>query len=160
MDWLFETWPWYIAGPLIGLSVPLLLILTGKTLGISSSFRHWCSLAFPKSRLPYLKNNDVRQESWNLVFVVGVLLGGFIAANFLSAQPAQLLPQEYASVEGVIKLFIGGILVGFGTRYADGCTSGHTIMGLSNLRLPSLIASISFFIGGLAMTWGGALFAR
>lgn len=160
MEWFFETWPWYIAGPLIGLSVPLLLILSGKSLGISSSFRHLCSLASPKSRLPYLKNNDVRKESWNLIFVAGVLLGGFIAANFLSTQPPQFLPPEFASLEGVIKLFVGGILVGFGTRYADGCTSGHTIMGLSNLRLPSLIASISFFIGGLAMTWGGALLAR
>ena len=49
-------------------------------------------------------------------------------------------------------LAVGGFLVGFGTRYAGGCTSGHAISGLSNLQLPSLVAVIGFFIGGLVMT--------
>ncbi|MBX3012682.1 MAG: YeeE/YedE family protein [Caldilineaceae bacterium] len=152
MAWIFQPWPWYIAGPLIGLTVPLLLLLTGKSLGISSSFRHLCSLSSPKSKLPYLRDNPWRQESWNLIFVAGIAVGGFLASHFLSAQPVQFLPDSYYSASGVIKLLVGGVLVGFGTRYADGCTSGHTIMGLSNLRWPSLVASICFFIGGLVMT--------
>lgn len=57
------------------------------------------------------------------------------------------------SLSNLIILILGGFLIGFGTRYAGGCTSGHAISGLSNLQLPSLIAVVGFFIGGLAMTW-------
>lgn len=152
MEWLLQPWPWYISGPLIGLSVPALLLLSGKTLGISSSFRHLCSITSPGSKLEYLRTNDWRKEAWNLVFVVGILLGGFIATQFLSSSPISLLPDHYYSWGGALLLLVGGIFVGFGTRYADGCTSGHTIMGLSNLKWPSLVATISFFVGGLIMT--------
>lgn len=152
MDAILQPWPWYIAGPLIGLTVPLLLFLSGRSLGISSSFRHYCSILLPKSTLDYIRNNDWRAESWNLIFVAGIIVGAFIAAHFLSAVTPQFLPESYHSASGVVKLLVGGILVGFGTRYANGCTSGHTIMGLSNLQWPSLIASIGFFVGGLIMT--------
>ncbi len=152
MNALWQPWPWYVAGPLIGLTVPLLLFLSGKSLGISSSFRHFCSIALPKSTLAYLRDNNWRAESWNLIFVGGIFVGAFVAANFLSATPPVFLPESYYSLAGITKLFLGGILVGFGTRYANGCTSGHTIMGLSNLQWPSLVASICFFIGGLIMT--------
>ena len=153
MESITQPWPWYIAGPLLGLSVPLLLLLAGKTLGISSSFRHMCTIAAPKSKLDYLRTNNWRKESWSLVFVGGILLGGLVATRFLSTGPVALLPEHYYSAGGIALLFIGGILVGFGTRYADGCTSGHTIMGLSNLKWPSLVASVSFFAGGLLMAW-------
>ncbi len=153
MESIMQPWPWYIAGPLLGLSVPLLLLLAGKTLGISSSFRHMCTIAAPKSKFDYIRTNNWRKESWSLVFVGGILLGGLVATRFLSAGPVSLLPDHYYSAGGIALLFIGGILVGFGTRYADGCTSGHTIMGLSNLKWPSLVASVSFFAGGLLMAW-------
>ena len=71
---------------------------------------------------------------------------------------ATLVPTEMynleaiTSLKGLILLIIGGLLVGFGTRYAGGCTSGHAITGLSSLQKPSLIAVIGFFIGGLIMT--------
>ncbi len=152
MNWILQPWPWYIAGPLLGLSIPALLLLAGKTLGISSSFRHLCSIASPNSKLDYLRTNNWRKESWSLVFVVGILLGGFVAANFLSAQPVAFLPDTYRTPGGMLLLLTGGILVGFGARYADGCTSGHTIMGIANLKWPSMVASASFFVGGLAMT--------
>lgn len=152
MEAILQPWPWYVAGPLIGLTVPILLFLSGKTLGISSSFRHFCSMFLPHSTLAYLRENNWRKESWNLIFVGGIFVGAFIAAHFLSATPPVFLPEHYHSASGVAKLLIGGILVGFGTRYANGCTSGHTIMGLSNLQWPSLVASICFFIGGLLMT--------
>lgn len=151
MDWLFQPWPWYIAGPLIGLMVPALLLLANKSFGVSTSLQHIGAMCSPNTKLPYLKNYDWRNNSWRLVFVVGIVLGAFIGANFLSASPTAFLPAEYYSLEGVIKLAIGGMLVGFGARYAGGCTSGHTIMGLSNLKWPSLVASISFFVGGLLM---------
>ena len=114
------------------------------------------------------------------MFVLGTVIGGFIAFQWLSTNEmvalnpetvkdlaeigfqnagAQYLPDEIFSIEsmlsfkGVLILFGGGLLVGFGARYAGGCTSGHAITGLSNLELPSLIAVMGFFIGGLIMTW-------
>jgi len=149
MDWLYQPWPWYISGPLIGLTVPALLLLVGKPFGISSSFRHLASISSPRSRLPYLSDNDWRGEAWSLVFVAGVLLGAFVAAHFLSDSVVRLLPDHYRQWSGGLRLFIGGLFVGFGTRYADGCTSGHSIMGMSSLKWPSLVATICFFIGGL-----------
>lgn len=153
MEWILQPWPWYISGPLIGLMVPTLLLLAGKSFGVSSSFRHIGSMCAPRSRIPYIKNNNWRQHSWNLIFVLGIAIGGFVANHLLSAAPVPFLPDEYYSLSGVIKLLIGGVLVGFGTRYADGCTSGHTIMGISNLRWPSLVATACFFIGGLITTF-------
>lgn len=151
MEWILQPWPWYVSGPLIGLMVPALLLLTGKTFGVSTSFQHIGAMCSPRTKLPYFKNYNWRQESWRLVLVVGIALGGFIGVNLLSAAPAQFLPDSYYSWGGVLQLIIGGLLVGFGVRYADGCTSGHTIMGLSNLQWSSLVASISFFAGGLLM---------
>ena len=60
--------------------------------------------------------------------------------------------QTLASLKGFILIIVGGFMVGFGTRWAGGCTSGHAISGLSNLQLPSLVAVIGFFIGGLLTT--------
>lgn len=159
MAWIFEPWPWYIAGPLIGLSVPLLLLLANRPLGISSSFRHIGAVCTPRLRLPYLRNYNWRESSWNLIFVAGVLIGAFVASRFLSAEPVSLLPESVETVPGLIKLAIGGVLVGFGTRYANGCTSGHTIMGISMLNPVSLVATVFFFVGGLIVTYGfGFLF--
>lgn len=148
-DFLLAPWPWWISGPLIGLTVPLLLLLGGKNLGVSSSFRHLCAAVLPKSTLAYLKSYDWRKESWNLFFVGGLVLGGFIGTRLLSSNPQPLLPPEVHTVPGALQLLGGGILIGFGTRYAAGCTSGHSIMGLSNLQKASLIATLSFFAGGL-----------
>ena len=154
MEWLLEPWPWYVTGPLIGLTVPLLLLLAGKQLGISSSLEHVACAMLPKNKQPaFYQKKDWRINNWNLVLVFGVVVGAFIGNYWLSNTPTQFLPQEYYSLSGVIKLAIGGLLIGFGTRYANGCTSGHTIMGISKLQLSSLVATISFFIGGLLVTF-------
>lgn len=154
LEWIMEPWPWYVTGPMIGLTVPLLLLLAGKNLSISSSLRHIGAACAPRSKLPYLSQDyNWRDHIWNLVFVFGVILGGFVGNFLLSTEPVYFLPTAYQSVGGVVLLFGGGILVGFGTRYADGCTSGHTIMGLSALNWPSLVATIFFFVGGLISTW-------
>jgi uncharacterized membrane protein YedE/YeeE len=152
MDWILEPWPLYVSGPLIGLMAPVLLLLTGRSFGVSTSFQHLGAMCAPHSKLSYLRNYDWRSNHWRLVFVIGIMLGGFIGSNLLSATPPRFLPEDYYSWTGLITLAIGGILVGFGARYAGGCTSGHTIMGLSNLQWSSLLASISFFIGGLLLT--------
>ena len=173
---IYEPWPWYVAGPLIGLFVPLLLIFGNRIFGISSSLRHICAMCVPMD-IKYFKY-DWKSEKWNLYYVAGVLLGGFIAAQFLmngsrvdiSADtvkdltalgvkdfstylPADIFSwQELLSLKGLIFIVVGGFFVGFGTRYANGCTSGHSITGLSNLQFTSLVATISFFVGGLIMT--------
>jgi uncharacterized membrane protein YedE/YeeE len=147
MNILFGTWPWWLAGPCIGLTVGFLLVLGGRNLGVSSSFRHLCALALPQSKLSYLRED--KHFGWNLLFVAGIALGAFIAVHFLSSTPIEFLPAHYHSLSGALTLLGGGFLVGFGTRWARGCTSGHAIMGLSNLQLSSLYAVLSFFAGGL-----------
>lgn len=176
MDLISQPWPWYIAGPIIGLIVPLLLILGNKKFGISSNFRHICAACFP-GNISFFQY-DWKKDSWNLVFVLGMLIGGFIAGVFMANPepvaisnstmeslkssgikdfngllPADLFSWESLfSLRGFIFIVVGGFLVGFGTRYAGGCTSGHAIMGLSNLQWPSLIATMCFMIGGIIMT--------
>ena len=177
LEFLKQPWPWYVGGALIGRTVPILLILGNKTFGISSSLRHLCAACLP-AKIPYFMY-DWKKEAWNLFFVAGVLGGAMLAANFLSdphplvvaestktylaekgiTDTSALLPAEIFAWENVLSLrgffffVVGGFCVGFGTRYAGGCTSGHAIMGLSNLQWPSLIATMSFMVGGVVMTW-------
>ncbi|PSL31424.1 YeeE/YedE family protein [Dyadobacter jiangsuensis] len=170
-----QPWPWYVAGPLIGLTVPALLILGNKHFGISANLRHICASCFP-ANVPFFQY-DYKKEIWNLFFVAGIVLGGALAAYFL-ANPAAIqvdprLAQELAvygitdfsgmvpaqlyswdsllTVRGLTMMVGGGFLVGFGARYAGGCTSGHSIMGLSALQWPSLVATVCFMAGGFLM---------
>ncbi len=178
IELLSHPWPWYVAGPLIGLVVPVLLLLGNKQFGISANLRHACAIAAP-GRIAFFRYDWRRVGGWNLAFVVGVLLGGFIAAHWLASDaPIQLadatkvdlralgirdfsglVPNElfnWRSVltpRGLVMLVGGGLLVGFGTAYAGGCTSGHAISGLADLQLPSLVAVLGFFAGGLIATW-------
>jgi len=175
LEWIKQPWPWYVAGPLIGLTVPVLLLIGNKRFGISSSLRHLCAACVPFG-INYFKY-DWKKEIWNLVFVLGIFLGGWIASSWISnplpmeVNPmlvselknygitdfSNLLPtqlfnwQNLLHVKGWIMMVFGGFIVGFGTRYAGGCTSGHSITGLSNLQWPSLVATICFMIGGLLM---------
>lgn len=177
LETISKPWPWYIAGPLIGLTVPFLLLIGNKTFGISSSLRHLCAACIP-ANIPFFKY-DWRKEAWNLFFVGGIASGAFIAAHFMAdpeplvlAEPTaaylaskgitdttHLLPgeifgwEQLFTLRGLIFFVVGGFLVGFGTRYAGGCTSGHAIMGLSNLQWPSLVATCCFMVGGIVMTW-------
>lgn len=177
VEWVSQPWPWYVAGPIIGLMVPLHLILLNRTFGISSSFRHLCAACIPNN-LEFL-NHDWKRESWNLVFAGGILIGSFLAVTVfpwyepialseaaatrmnelgiqdLSGQHPKALFSWEAMANWRTLLFVlgGGFLVGFGTRYAGGCTSGHAIMGLSHFQLPSFVAVLGFFTGGLIMSW-------
>jgi uncharacterized membrane protein YedE/YeeE len=175
MELLTQPMPWYIAGPLIGLMVPALLIMGNKTFAVSSSLRHICAVCVP-AKISFF-NYDWKKEAWNLFFVAGILIGGLIAGTLLlNTQPVQVNPklvsdlsqygvtdyhslvpkqlfnwQTLFTIKGLLLMVVGGFLVGFGTRYAGGCTSGHAIMGLSNLQIPSLIATICFMAGGFIM---------
>jgi uncharacterized membrane protein YedE/YeeE len=179
MEPLFATWPWYVAGPLIGLVVPLLYVFSGRTFGISSSLKHICSAAFPRD-IKYFQYDWKASGLWNLVFVAGILVGGFLAVTFLPnpdpvigiSEGAKeqlrnigitdftgLLPSQVfswsglLSLPGIVMIVLGGFLIGFGARYAGGCTSGHGISGLANVQGPSLIAVAGFFAGGLFVTY-------
>ncbi|MCG2459720.1 YeeE/YedE family protein [Flavobacteriaceae bacterium F89] len=178
MEVILQPWPWYISGPLIALTM-LLLIYFGKTFGMSSNLESLCAMGGAGKFSEYFKF-DWKKQRWNLVVVLGAVIGGYLATHFLSDNSAialnpqtvddlgelgfmrageSLLPPEIyswenaASLKGFGILIVAGFLVGFGTRYAGGCTSGHAITGLSNLQLPSLVAVIGFFIGGMAMTY-------
>ena len=172
---LQKPWPWYLAGPLIGLIVPALLLLGNKHFGISANLRHACAACFPAG-INFFQY-DWKKEVWNFFFVGGIMIGAIIAVQLIpNPEPVlvhpslmkelsaygisdhgTLLPEELFSwnslftLRGLIMMVGGGFLVGFGTRYAGGCTSGHSIMGLSDLQWPSLVATIMFMAGGFIM---------
>jgi len=172
---LSQPWPWWAGGAVIGLTVPALLILGNRHFGISGNLRHICAAVFP-ANVRFFKY-DWRKEAWNLFFAGGIIVGAVIASTVLANQePVKVAPQLAAelrtygitdfsnqlppeifswdslfTLRGFVLLVVGGFLVGFGTRYAGGCTSGHAIMGLSTLQWPSLVATICFMAGGVLM---------
>jgi len=176
MDTILQPWPWYVSGPLIALTMAILILL-GKRFGMSSNLRALCTLAGGGKTAEFFRF-DWKSQRWNLLVMIGVIIGGFIAVNFLSTDdtvaisaktiaklnslgfdsagtaymPTEFFANEaFANPKVLFLLVLGGFLVGFGARYAGGCTSGHAISGLSNLQRPSLIAVIGFFAGGLLM---------
>lgn len=154
MNSILQPWPWWLSGILIGLTVPMLYVLAGKSFGISTSLQQVGAMCAPNSKLEYFSKYDRKGNLWTVVFVIGIGLGALIANRFLSNEPGSFLPDAFRTVSGASKLLIGGFLIGFGTRYAGGCTSGHSITGIANLNWPSLVATICFFAGGLGVTWG------
>ena len=178
MDIILQAWPWYVAGPLIALSMYLMFYF-GKKFGVSSNLETVCAMGGAGRFVDFFKF-DWRKNKWNLVFVIGLIAGGFISDQWLTPDKtvalnpqtiedlsdmgfanagATYLPdgiygiKTMLTVKGFIILLVAGILVGFGSRYAGGCTSGHGIVGLSSLSKESFIAVGGFFIGGLIMTW-------
>lgn len=176
MEYLLQPWPWYISGPLIAF-IMFTLIYYGKTFGMSSTLRTLCTIAGAGKKTKFF-DFDWKSQKWNLMVVLGAVIGGYIAHFWLSIPTnidlnpktveglsqlgfenvgKSLLPSELfswdavSSLKGLSILIISGLLIGFGTRYAGGCTSGHAITGLSSLQMPSLLAVIGFFIGGLIM---------
>jgi len=176
IDKILEPWTWYISGPLIAMTMAL-LILMGRKLGMSSILRTVCTIS-GAGRFADFFNFNWKEHSWNLLVMFGAIIGGFIGAHYLSIDEsvaiseasisklnelgfsnpgANYVPLEVygmeaiSNIKGILILAVGGLLIGFGTRYAGGCTSGHAISGLSNLQMPSLIAVIGFFAGGLLM---------
>ncbi|TRZ43489.1 YeeE/YedE family protein [Robertkochia solimangrovi] len=176
MDWIFNTWPWYVSGLMIAF-IMVFLILMGKNFGVSANLRTLCTMCGADKNCEFFRFNW-KDQRWNLLFLAGAVMGGFIAYHFLTPDPAVHIdpqvvtdlqqmgfesagnayaPDRFFGTEAftnpitLLILAIGGMLVGFGARYAGGCTSGHAISGLSDLQVPSLIAVIGFFIGGLIM---------
>lgn len=178
MEFILQPWAWYVAGPMIAI-VLLLMNYFGQGFGVSTNLETFCTISGAGKRSNYF-NKDWKQQRWSLIFVLGIIFGGFLSFQFLmpsekvAINPETVselvelgfvnagqsyLPAEIFSTENIFSLkgfaiLIGaGFMIGFGSRYAGGCTSGHAITGLSSLQLPSLLAVIGFFIGGLIMTW-------
>ncbi|WP_204282009.1 YeeE/YedE family protein [Pontibacter burrus] len=177
IEFISQPWPWYVSGAVIAF-VMMILLFFGKSFGFSSNLRVICAACGAGKKVKFF-DFDWRAQTWNLLFLVGAIVGGFVASEFLStgeavqisqatiqdlsqlgiSAPESLQPDEVFSLEslltvkGFLILLLGGFMIGFGSRYAGGCTSGHAISGISNLQLPSLIAVIGFFIGGLITTW-------
>lgn len=177
MELITNSWPWWVSGPLIGIMVPVLLVVGGKAFGISSSLRHVCAATLP-GRIEYLRYDWRNIGGWNLMFAAGIVLGGLIAGGvFANPDPVAISAATRADIlalgiqdqsglvppalfswsalltfRGVVVLVVGGFLLGFGARYAGGCTSGHGITGLAALQKTSLVAVIGFFVGGLFVT--------
>lgn len=175
IELLYAPWPWYIVGPLMGATIPILLFGGNKMLGASSSLRHLCAII--PNRIEYFKY-DIGKGTWNVLFALGVAFGAAPTYHYLyRAQTIQissatkqdllelglsdlsgLMPMEIfsmdnlLSVQGLLFTIVGGFLVGFGVRYAGGCTSGHGFMGLSQMSLSSVVAIIAFFVGGVIAT--------
>lgn len=176
MEAILQPWPWYVSGLLITAVMTMLLFL-GRNFGMSANLRTMCSV-FGAGKSCDFFSFDWKAQRWNLLVVLGSVIGGFLAAHYLSADnspdinsdvvtqlnglgfasageaylPTELFGNDiFSSPKGLLLLLVGGILVGFGSRYAGGCTSGHAISGLTNLQLPSLLAVIGFFVGGLIM---------
>jgi uncharacterized membrane protein YedE/YeeE len=174
MEYIMQPWPWWVTGPLIGLILPAMLMLLRKPLSISSSFQDVCAATIPGGHDYFAY--EWRANAWRFAFVIGIVVGGGLAWNLLTApethvaiseatrtdllalgivEQSGLVPSALMSwralgtLPGFVIIVGGGFLVGFGARYADGCTSGHAITGLANLQLPSLLAVVGFFVGGL-----------
>lgn len=169
--WLSNPWSWYVSGPVIGSLVPVLLLIGSKSFGISQNLEHICAITQPEKINVEFFRYDWKKYGWSVVFVLGVIIGGFLAGVVfpasgpvalssgaletfnswgLSQSEAFYPPELYSpGLKNLVVLGIGGILVGFGTRYASGCTSGHAITGLATLQLKSLTAVIGIFGGGL-----------
>jgi len=157
LDLVRGPWPWWAGGIAIGAVVPLLLFLANRHFGVSSTLRHLCAACVPAK--PAFLRYDWRKESWSLFFAAGLVAGGWIAQHWLTSGPRDVMPLELFSFQalgtprGILFMVVGGFLVGFGSRWANGCTSGHAIMGLSLRRPASLVAVLGFFAGGLFVTW-------
>lgn len=176
LELLRQPWPWWSSGASIAF-IMVLLLYFGKSFGVSSNLRTICTIAGAGKRLKFF-DFDWRKQVWNLLFIFGAVLGGLISSTLLQNDaPLQLSAATVAdlntigiafdgdlnpstlfsldailTLKGLLLLLGGGVLVGFGARYAGGCTSGHAISGLTNMQVPSLVAVIGFFIGGLVMT--------
>jgi len=173
LELLHRPWPWYVTGPLLGLVASGLLVIGNKQLGVSGNFRHLCAAVFPRN-VAFFKYDWTRSGLWNLAFAGGIVVGGLIGGALLAShEPVAISARAHAdlaslglhdftglvprqlfhwgallTLKGLLLIAGGGFLIGFGTAYAGGCTSGHGITGLADLQFPSLIAVVAFFAAG------------
>ncbi|MDP5172466.1 MAG: YeeE/YedE family protein [Bacteroidia bacterium] len=169
-----QPWPWWVAGPVVA-SVMITLLMLGRTFGVSGSLGTICNIGGAGKLAPMFRY-DWKRDIWNLLFVGGTVIGGVIAIWVLPSGQEIALSEgaresfgqmgitngydklgpealfgaaAWTSWQAWVVWIVGGFALGFGARWAGGCTSGHAITGLSHLQWPSLLAVVGFFGGGL-----------
>jgi uncharacterized membrane protein YedE/YeeE len=147
---------WAVAGAAIAVMTLALLLVGSRRLGLSSGFEDVCSLVLSQ---PYFRRGEMRAaREWRLPLIIGLVLGGFLSAalggGWRPTWDLGIFDQTigFGPAGKLAWMFVGGLFVGFGTRLAGGCTSGHGIFGISNLELPSLVTTISFMAAGIVTT--------
>jgi len=147
---------WALAGAALAAITLTLMLLASRRLGISTGLEDICSLVLSQ---PYFQRSAVTTgRGWRLPLLAGLLLGGFLSAltggGWSPTWALGLLDQTLAlsPLGKLVWMFVGGLFIGFGTRLAGGCTSGHGIFGLSNLERPSFVTTLSFMAGGIITT--------
>lgn len=151
-----SPWHWAAGGAVISAVTLTLLFVGNRRLGVSTGFENVCSLVV---QAPYFQRDSLRgTNSWRLPLLGGLVIGGFLSAvlggGWEPFWDLGMFDAEIGWGNGgkLIWMFGGGLLIGFGTRLAGGCTSGHGIFGMSNLELPSIISTVSFMAAGAVTT--------
>ena len=149
-EFLFiNTWPWWLGGIGIGSFVFIFFYFTGNGLGVSTGFVNYSKIIFPTKRFPFFKDKTF---NWRFFFCTGIIFGALLS-SVISGKAAftfnvgfEMLEKSNLASFKYLILLSGGFLIGFGARMADGCTSGHSILGIAQFAKSSIIATISFMI--------------
>jgi hypothetical protein len=163
MNWLTQAqWSPYIVGAGIGVLSWITWLISNEPIGCSTSFSRIAGMIEKLFRGKKVEKKLYYQEvkpeiDWQMMLVIGVVIGALISSLLSGDFRLQWIPSVWSLTFGdnmVLRLaagFAGGILLGFGSRWADGCTSGHGISGTMQLAVSSWISAICFFIGGILM---------
>ena len=160
-----KRWDPYVAGALTGLLLALSVLIAGKFFGASTTFSRSTgviekSIGVDVNQFEYFTTKKGKYgpnslPNWQLMFVLGIIIGGFIASIWSGTFKLMMIPDMWRQrfgdnpVKRAITAFIGGAIALFGVRLAGGCPSGHGLSGLSQLAVSGFIALGCFFIGGL-----------
>jgi uncharacterized protein len=163
MEFLTEVrWSPYAVGIGIGILSWFSFLISGKPIACSTTFAKASGMIEKLFRGKKVELKPYYQKitlvvDWQVMLVVGIVFGSLISALLSGDFHWQWVPSLWASTFGsdpvlrVIVALVGGICLGFGARWADGCTSGHGISGTLQLAVSSWISAISFFVGGILM---------
>lgn len=150
-----EPWPWWMGGLVIGALVPLLYYFLNTALGVSTGFGNFAKLLFPKTTLSWLNSKSFSSVvNHRFYMMMGMLIGAFSAGRVMGLPVVTIEMGVFSETlqwpiwGNVLWFLMGGFLLGLGARIAGGCTSGHSIHGLANFQLSSLVATICFLIFG------------
>lgn len=161
MNWLFlETWSPYLVGLGIGILSWISLLLSNKAIGCSTAYVRTGGMIENFLRKEEVKDRKYFQKykpkiDWEWMLVIGIIIGSFISATLSGQFKIETVPAIWSQTFGnnlflrSISAILGGVLIGFGSRLAGGCTSGHGISGTLQLSVGSWLALALFFIGGI-----------
>ncbi|HSW35038.1 MAG TPA: YeeE/YedE thiosulfate transporter family protein [Candidatus Limnocylindrales bacterium] len=155
-----DPWPWWLGGIAIGLLVPVMYYFLNTPLGVSTGYGNLVKMIIPKTKLKWLTSKNFADTlNWRFFFMAGMILGGFFSARSMGFPVTTMDMGRFTAIVDwpflslAVWFFCGGLLLGLGARLAGGCTSGHSIHGLANLHISSLIATIFFLLFGAITVW-------